>query len=193
MHQQWKPHTTSRNPGSAGRFALYSTAFNSSDPRLTAGHAEVDPWCAHHTGPCLLTTHRHSGSRKLTSSSIFLWWSLQCVPAILTNFYRCTTESSLTGGITVWCRNWSAHSRRSLQRAVEAAQRITGNRLLAIQEIFSSAVTAEKNAQHHRGPQPPSSQTCYCLVDDAGACLHAPADFRRVFLFPHQAFRLFNS
>ncbi len=54
---------------------------------------------------------------------------------ILTNFYKCTTESLLAGYITVWYGNCSAHSHKSLQRVVEAAQYIIGNRLPAIQDI----------------------------------------------------------
>ena len=47
-------------------------------------------------------------------------------PKTLTNFYRCTIESILSGCITAWYGNCSAHDRKALQRVVRSAQRITG-------------------------------------------------------------------
>ena len=44
----------------------------------------------------------------------------------LTNFYRCTIESILSGCITTWYGNCSAHNQTALQRVVRSAQRITG-------------------------------------------------------------------
>ncbi|KAK7901335.1 hypothetical protein WMY93_018104 [Mugilogobius chulae] len=41
--------------------------------------------------------------------------------SILTNFYRCTIESLLTGCITVWDGNCTAQSRKALQRTSLAA------------------------------------------------------------------------
>jgi hypothetical protein len=43
----------------------------------------------------------------------------------LTNFYRCTIESILSGCITIWCGNCPAHIRRALQRVVRSALRNT--------------------------------------------------------------------
>ena len=37
-------------------------------------------------------------------------------PKTLTNFYRCTIKSILSGCITTWYSNCSAHNRRALQR-----------------------------------------------------------------------------
>uniref|UniRef100_A0A4W5NM05 Reverse transcriptase domain-containing protein n=1 Tax=Hucho hucho TaxID=62062 RepID=A0A4W5NM05_9TELE len=47
-------------------------------------------------------------------------------PKTLRNFYRCTIESILSGCITAWYGNCSAHNRKALQRVVRSAQRITG-------------------------------------------------------------------
>ena len=42
-------------------------------------------------------------------------------PKTLTNFYRCTIESILSGCITAWYGNCSAHKRKALQRVEESA------------------------------------------------------------------------
>jgi hypothetical protein len=46
-------------------------------------------------------------------------------PKTLTNFYRCTIENILSGCITAWYGNCTAHNRRDLQREVQSAQRVT--------------------------------------------------------------------
>ena len=51
-------------------------------------------------------------------------------PKTLTNFYRCTIMSILSGCITAWYRNCTTHNRRALQRVVQSAQRITGGNYL---------------------------------------------------------------
>ena len=56
---------------------------------------------------------------------------------ILTNFYRCTIESILTGGITTWFGNSTAQDRKTLQRVVKSAQRITRTALPSIQDLYS--------------------------------------------------------
>ncbi|KAM7379021.1 hypothetical protein PAMP_017842 [Pampus punctatissimus] len=56
-------------------------------------------------------------------------------PQILVNFYRCTIESILTNCITVWYGNCSVADRKSLQRVVKTAQRITGSSLPTIDTI----------------------------------------------------------
>jgi hypothetical protein len=59
-------------------------------------------------------------------------------PKTLTNFYRCTIESILSGCITAWYGNCTAHNRRDLQRVVRSAQRITGDKLSALQDTYST-------------------------------------------------------
>ena len=39
-------------------------------------------------------------------------------PKAITNFYRCTIESILSGCITAWYGTCSAHNRKALQRVV---------------------------------------------------------------------------
>ncbi|CDQ63655.1 unnamed protein product [Oncorhynchus mykiss] len=59
-------------------------------------------------------------------------------PKALTNFYRCTIESILSGCITAWYSNCSAHNRKALQRVVRSAQRITGGKLPALQDTYTT-------------------------------------------------------
>jgi hypothetical protein len=56
----------------------------------------------------------------------------------LTNFYRCTIDSILSGCITVWYGNCSSHNRKAFQRVVRSAQRITGGKLPALQDTYST-------------------------------------------------------
>ncbi|XP_064877276.1 uncharacterized protein LOC135572772 [Oncorhynchus nerka] len=59
-------------------------------------------------------------------------------PKALTNFYRCTIESILSGCITAWYGNCSAHKGKALQRVVRSAQRITGGKLPALQDTYTT-------------------------------------------------------
>ena len=59
-------------------------------------------------------------------------------PKALTNFYRCTIESILAGCITAWYGNCSALNRKALQRVVRSAQRITGGKLPALQDTYTT-------------------------------------------------------
>jgi hypothetical protein len=52
-------------------------------------------------------------------------------PKTLTNFYRCTIKSILSGCITAWYSNCTSLNRKALQRVVRSAQRITGGKLPA--------------------------------------------------------------
>ena len=56
-------------------------------------------------------------------------------PKNLTNFYRCTIESTLSGCINAWYGNCTTHP---LQRGVRSAQRITGGKLTALQDTYST-------------------------------------------------------
>uniref|UniRef100_A0AAZ3NMA7 Alkylated DNA repair protein AlkB homologue 8 N-terminal domain-containing protein n=1 Tax=Oncorhynchus tshawytscha TaxID=74940 RepID=A0AAZ3NMA7_ONCTS len=59
-------------------------------------------------------------------------------PKALTNFYRCTIESILAGCITAWYGNCTALNRKALQRVVRSAQRITGGKLPALQDTYTT-------------------------------------------------------
>src|SRR4029434_10304142 len=56
-------------------------------------------------------------------------------PQILVNFYRCTIESILTNCISVWYGSCSVADRKTLQRVVKTAQRITGFPLPTIEAV----------------------------------------------------------
>ena len=55
-----------------------------------------------------------------------------------TNFYRCRIERILSGCITAWYGNCSAHNRKAFQRVVRSAQRITGGKLPALQDTYTT-------------------------------------------------------
>uniref|UniRef100_A0A8C7T6I6 Reverse transcriptase domain-containing protein n=1 Tax=Oncorhynchus mykiss TaxID=8022 RepID=A0A8C7T6I6_ONCMY len=59
-------------------------------------------------------------------------------PKTLTNFYRCTIESILSDCITAWYGNCTALNRKALQRMVRSAQRITGDKLPALHDTYST-------------------------------------------------------
>jgi hypothetical protein len=59
-------------------------------------------------------------------------------PKTLTNYYRCTIKRILSGCITAWYGNCSAHNRKALQRVVRSAQRITRGKLPALQDTYST-------------------------------------------------------
>jgi hypothetical protein len=61
-----------------------------------------------------------------------------CHTKALTNFYRCTIESILSGCITAWYGSCSAHNRKALQRVARSAQRITGGKLPALQDTYTT-------------------------------------------------------
>ena len=55
---------------------------------------------------------------------------LKRVRKTLTNFYRCTIESILSGCIAACFGNCTARNRRALQRVVQSVQHITGGSYL---------------------------------------------------------------
>ena len=57
-------------------------------------------------------------------------------PVILTNFYRCTIESILTGCITVWYGSCTAKDRKALRSVVRTAEFIIGRELPALQDTY---------------------------------------------------------
>jgi hypothetical protein len=56
----------------------------------------------------------------------------------LTNYYSYTTESILSGCITTWYGNSTARNLKDLQKVVQSAQRITGGKLPAFQDTYST-------------------------------------------------------
>jgi gmma-aminobutyric acid receptor subunit gamma len=59
-------------------------------------------------------------------------------PKTLTNFYRCTIESILSGCITTWYGNCTALNRKALQRVVWSAQRITSGKRPALHDTYNT-------------------------------------------------------
>ena len=80
-------------------------------------------------------------------------------PKTLTNFYRCTIESILSGCITAWYSNCTAYNHRALQRVVRSAQRITGGKVPALQDTDStrSHRKAKKSIKDNNYPS-------HCLI-----------------------------
>ncbi len=101
--------------------------------------------------------------------------------SILTNFYSCTIESLLTGYITLWYRNYSAHSPKSQQRVVEAAQNIIGNRLPDTQDSLTISHQQCLRKAHSIIMDHSNPAHIYHLADDTGAWLHVPLDLKTVF------------
>eukprot|EP00061_Rhincodon_typus_P007878 g30001.t1 len=56
----------------------------------------------------------------------------------LTNFYRCTIESILSGYITAWYGNCSARDRKQLQKVVCTAQTIVEANLPSMDSIYTA-------------------------------------------------------
>ena len=56
---------------------------------------------------------------------------------ILKSFYAATTQSILTGAITVWYGNSSSRDQRALQRVVRSAERIMGTSLPPLQDLYT--------------------------------------------------------
>ncbi|KAI4889745.1 hypothetical protein NFI96_003302 [Prochilodus magdalenae] len=98
-------------------------------------------------------------------------------PRILENVCRCTIESILTNGISVWYGNCCAADRKALQRVVKMAQRITGTQLPTIQDIYHKRCLGRarniiKDVSHPNPGLFPSSP----LAGATGASAPAPAD-----------------
>ena len=103
-------------------------------------------------------------------------------PKTLTNFYRCTNKSLLSGCITAWYGNCTAHNRKALQRVVRSTQRITRGKLPAFQDIYitrchrkAKNIIKDNNHPchclftllgHQTVKQPPLAQRGCCLLTD---------------------------
>ena len=104
-------------------------------------------------------------------------------PQILVNFYRCTIESILTNCISVWYGSCSVTDRKSLQRVVKTAQRITGSSLPTLEAIqhkrcLQRARSIVKDSSHPSHSLPSSP-----LGNATGALRSRTSRFRNSF-FP---------
>uniref|UniRef100_A0AAZ3QBV7 Tc1-like transposase DDE domain-containing protein n=1 Tax=Oncorhynchus tshawytscha TaxID=74940 RepID=A0AAZ3QBV7_ONCTS len=98
------------------------------------------------------------------------------VTKTLTYLYRCTIESILSGCITAWCGNCSAHNRKALQRVVRSAQHITGDKLPALQDTYTTRChrKAKKIIKDNNQPS---------------HCLFTPLSSRRRGQYTHRVWR----
>jgi hypothetical protein len=74
-------------------------------------------------------------------------------PKTLTNFYRCTIESTLSGCITAWYGNCVALNRKALQRVGQSAKRIIGGKLPAF-PLHLQHPMSQEGQKDHQGQQP---------------------------------------
>ena len=96
--------------------------------------------CVHITDKPKWSIHTDSVVRK-EQQRLFILRKLKkygLAPKTLKNLYRCTIESLLSGCITTWSGNCTARNCSALQRVVRSAQRITGGKLPALQDIYST-------------------------------------------------------
>ncbi|KAL7831607.1 hypothetical protein AOLI_G00291550 [Acnodon oligacanthus] len=86
-----------------------------------------------------LTWSHHSNTIvRSARQCLFFLRRLRTVGLILTNFYRCTIVTILTGCITVWYSSCTACDPKALRGVVRTAEAIIGNRLPALQDIYQS-------------------------------------------------------
>ena len=96
--------------------------------------------CVHITDKLKWSTHTDSVVKK-SQQRLFNLRRLKkfgLSPKTLTNFYRCTIESILSGCITAWYGNCTALDRKALQRVVRSAQHITRGKRPALQDTYST-------------------------------------------------------
>jgi hypothetical protein len=75
-------------------------------------------------------------------------------PKTLTNFYRCTIKSILSGSITAWYGNCTALKRKALQRVVQSAHHITGGQTTCPSWHLQHPMSQE-GQKDYQGQQPP--------------------------------------
>lgn len=57
---------------------------------------------------------------------------------LLVSFYRCSVESVLSHGISLWFSSWTAAEMKQLQRVINTAQRLTSYPLPSLKEIYDT-------------------------------------------------------
>ena len=92
----------------------------------------------HITDKLKWSTHTDSVVKKAQQCLFNLRRLKKCslLPKTMTNFYRCTIESILSGCITAWYGNCTALNHNALQRMVWSAQCITGGKLPALHDTY---------------------------------------------------------
>ncbi len=92
---------------------------------------------------------------KTAHQRLYFLWRLKRfgISSDMSNFYRCTIESILTGCISVWCGNCSSSDCKALQRVVRTGELITGHKLWPYRTFTKHAA----GQQHHQGLHSPCS------------------------------------
>eukprot|EP00061_Rhincodon_typus_P017368 g46039.t1 len=96
--------------------------------------------------------------KKTQKRFFFLRWFREfgMSKGTLTNFYRCTIESILSGCITAWYNNCSAQDRKKVQKVVCTALTIAEANLPSMDSIYM-AYCCGKTANIIKGPSYPGS------------------------------------
>ena len=56
---------------------------------------------------------------------------------MLMSFYRCTIETVLSYGISLWFASCTAAERKALQRVIKTAQKVIGCPLLSLEDVYN--------------------------------------------------------
>ena len=110
-----------------------------------------------HISEDLTWTHHTDAITKMTRQQLFILRRLRRFnkDTRILNYYRCTTESILTGCIYAWYGSCSALSRKPLQRVVKAAQPITRTELQSMEDLYTQRSRKMTNRiikdPHHPG------------------------------------------
>ncbi|KAK3570323.1 hypothetical protein QTP86_017168 [Hemibagrus guttatus] len=94
------------------------------------------------------------------------------LPPILTMFYRGTIESVLSSCITAWLGNCTISDRKTLQRIVRTAEKITGVSLPSITYMYTHKAN-HPPTHTHPAPTAPFLNCCYHILHTNGhAAMH---------------------
>ena len=104
----------------------------------------------HITDKLKWSTHADSVAKKAKQCLFNLRRLKKCVlsPKNLTNFYRCTIASLLSGCITTWHGNCTAHNCRALQRVVRSAQTSPGANYLPAPQDTKKIIKDNNHPSH---------------------------------------------
>ena len=111
---------------------------------------------------------------------------------ILRNFYTCTIESVMTGNITSWFGNSTAHDRNRLQRVARAAERTIGGVLPTLQDIYTRRCRSKAKRIIKDSSHPNNSLFALLRSGKRYRSLKANTERLRRSFYP-QAIRLLNS
>ena len=113
-------------------------------------------------------------------------------PAILRTFYSSAVESTLTGCITAWYGNCTAHDREALQRVVRSAERTIKAPLTSLRDIYTKRVGARAVKIMKDTSHPNSNLFSLLQSGRRLRCINARTERLRLSFYP-QAVRLLNT